>query len=189
MLAGYLRDRPLIKTTAELKPEHSEPGRKVIFILFDALREDFVEWPDGNPPYLQSDAPYSFTGKKVTLFNRLVQEEPLNSFLAPLRSEMPTVTVSRVKTFLSGVIGTVVDFSEFIGEGTFAEDNILVSLHKKFKDNTSIKFFGDEVWVTRFGKWFTKEVSLPDLDVRELDRNDNLASENIYAELDNGSDF
>ena len=62
MLTGYLRTRHVIEKTAELRPEHSEPGRKVIFILFDALREDFVEWPDGRSPNLKPDAPYAFKG-------------------------------------------------------------------------------------------------------------------------------
>lgn len=102
---------------------------------------------------------------------------------------MPTITVSRVKTFLSGVIGAGVEFKEFLGEGAFTEDNILVSLHEKFKDKTSINFFGDELWVHRFGKWITKEASLPDLDFRELELNDNMAKEHMYSELDNGSNF
>ena len=40
-----------------------------------------------------------------------------------------------------------------------------------------------------FGKYFTKEISLHDPDVRDLETNDAEASKNIYEELDNGSNF
>ena len=50
-------------------------------------------------------------------------------------------------------------------------------------------FFGEDIWVSNFGKYFTHEVSLHDPDVRDLETNDDTASENIYKELDNGSNF
>ena len=86
------------------------PGRKVIFFLFDALREDFIEWPGGKAPNLKAD--HFFDGKRLTIFKRLVEEQPLNCFLAPLSSEMPTMTVVRIKTYMSGVLGSVIDFTE-----------------------------------------------------------------------------
>ena len=130
--------------------------------MFDALREDYIEWPDGKLPHLDPDASYAYAGKKVDLFKRLVEEQPYNTFLAPLRSEMPTITVVRIKTFLSGVLGSVIDFTEALSQGSFKEDNILVGLYKKFKEKTSTVFFGEDIWVKNFGKWFTREISLPD---------------------------
>lgn len=75
----------------------------------------------------------------------------MNSFLTPFRSEMPTITVVRIKTFLSGVLGSVVDFTESLFLSTFTEDNILAGLHKKFKEKTSTVFFGEDIWVKNFG--------------------------------------
>lgn len=183
---GFLRTRHKITQNVDLSPEHYEPGRKVIFFLFDALREDFIEWPEGKPPNLSADA---FSGKKLTLFKRLVEEQPLNAFLQPLSSEMPTMTVVRIKTYLSGVLGSVIDFTEALVQGAFTEDNILVTLHKKFKEKTSAVFYGEDIWVKNFGQWFTKEISVKDADIRLLDLNDNLAKENVISELDNGSEF
>jgi len=38
---------------------------------------------------------------------------------------MPTVTVVRIKSFLSGIINTVFEFTENLVSGVFTEDNIL----------------------------------------------------------------
>ena len=46
-ISGFMKPRHMILQNAELSPEHEAPGRKVIFILFDALREDYIEWPGG----------------------------------------------------------------------------------------------------------------------------------------------
>ena len=43
-------------------------------VLYDALREDFIEWPGDKQPYLKPDDTYAYTGKKGTLFKTLVEE-------------------------------------------------------------------------------------------------------------------
>ena len=102
---------------------------------------------------------------------------------------MPTITVVRIKTFLSGVTGSVVDFSEALVHGDFKEDNILVTLLKKFKENASTICFGEDIWEKAFGPWFTKEVTLMDQNIRSLDANDNMVAENLFKELAEGSNF
>jgi len=72
--SSFFRSRPLILENSELGPEHQKPGQKVIYILFDALREDYIEWPGGAPPNLSLDSPDAYAGKKVTLFKRLAEE-------------------------------------------------------------------------------------------------------------------
>ena len=186
---SFYKFRPLILDSAELQPEHEKPGKKVILVLYDALREDFIEWPDNKEPNLSLDAAYAYKGKKGTLFRRLVEEEPENSFLVPFRSEMPTITAIRIKTFLSGVVGSVQDFMEGLSQNEFTEDTILKQMYAKKKDQVRTLFFGEDIWVSNFGKYFTKEVSLHDPDVRDLETNDDTASKHIYEELDNGSNF
>jgi len=75
---------------------------------------------------------------------------------------MPTITVVRIKTFLSGVLSAVNDFMEGISQHEFREDTILYQLHQKFKEQTRIFFYGEDIWVRNFGKHLTKEISLPD---------------------------
>ena len=42
-------------------------------MLFDALREDFLLWPEDSELNLDPEAPYAYTGKKVALFNDMVE--------------------------------------------------------------------------------------------------------------------
>lgn len=42
---SFFKNKPEMKEHSPMLPEHSAPGRKVIFVLFDALREDYIEWP------------------------------------------------------------------------------------------------------------------------------------------------
>jgi len=45
-------------------------------------------------------------------------------------------------------------------------------LHKKFKENTKAIFYGEDIWVKNYGHWFTKEISVKDENIRNLDLND-----------------
>jgi hypothetical protein len=45
-------------------------------MLFDAMREDFLEWPEDTSLYLSDEASYSYKGKKITLFKDLAEREP-----------------------------------------------------------------------------------------------------------------
>ena len=47
---------------------------------------------------------------------------------------MPTITAIRIKTFLSGVIGSVQDFMEGLSQNEFLEDTLLKQLYIKRKD-------------------------------------------------------
>jgi len=44
-LSSFFKSPLQVTEHSPLLPEHAAPGRKVIYVLFDALREDFVEWP------------------------------------------------------------------------------------------------------------------------------------------------
>ena len=188
-MSGFSKPRHMILQNSEPGPEHEAPGRKVLFILFDALREDYIEWPGDKQPNLDPNAPYAFTGNKVSLFKNLVESQPENTFLVPLRSEMPTITVVRIKTFLSGVTGSVIDFYEALDHGDFKEDNFLVTILKKFKEKAVTIVLGEDIWIKAFGPWFTKEVTLMDQDIRSLDLNDDMVNANLLPELDQGSNF
>ena len=85
------------------------------------MREDFVEWPEDQTLELEP----TYTGEKVSLFKEMVEREPENTVFLPMISETPTVTVVRIKTFLSGILSTIFDFAEVFGQGKFTEDNLL----------------------------------------------------------------
>ena len=189
VFSGFFKSKTLVLDRAPLLPEHAAPGRKVIYLLFDALREDFVKWPGDRQPTLNLTASYAYKGKKLDLFRDTVENEPEYSVLLPQKSEMPTITAVRIKTFLSGCISTVFDATEALTRGAFQEDNLLAQLHAKLADKARIFFFGEDIWTQNFGAWFTKEVSWPDPDVRQLDVNDAKVKALVVDELKAGSHF
>ena len=67
--------------------------------------------------------------------------------LFPLKSEMPTVTVVRIKGILSGILSTVFEFTESILlAGYFTEDNLLYQMHAKLGSKARVLFYGDDIW-------------------------------------------
>ena len=145
-LNGFFKPRAMLAEYSPIKAQHSQPGRKVIYMLFDAMREDFVQWPSDQELNLDSEAQYAYQGKKVSLFNELVDSKPNNAVLFPLKSEMPTVTVVRIKGILSGILNTVFEFTESLVAGKFTEDNLLYQLHAKLGDKARVVFYGDDIW-------------------------------------------
>ena len=179
--------------------DHSEPfetdydsDRKVVMLLVDALREDFVEFDTNTHTYLDSEADYAYKGKKLQLFKNMKENEPDNTLLFPLISEMPTVTNTRVKGLLSGSLTTFFDVSDEFLSGEASEDSVLWQLkHKKYKkgEEPKIVFYGDYIWDGIWGQYFDKSETWESLDISNLDSHDDSAQARIYEELDAGSDF
>ena len=53
-------------------------------------------------------------------------------------SEVPTLTNSRFKVFLSGVLAMAFEFKEPLSDGKFTEDNLLNQLHQKLGSEVQI---------------------------------------------------
>ena len=173
--------------------EQAQSGnRKVIMMLFDALREDFVEFDPDTYTYIDTESSDAYKGQKVKLFNKLKQENPENVVLLPCRAEFPTITKVRVKALLSGSLSTFFSISDEFMDSQVMEDNILWQLkHKKSNkgDSNNIVFYGDHMWDFLYGQWFDRSIGIPVYDVSDLDSLDEESKLNIYKELDDGSDF
>ena len=168
---GFFKSREKLTIHSQQTEEHVQPGRKVISILFDALREDFVEWPEDQKLNLEQP---SFTGEKITLFKDLAESQPQNTVFLPLASEMPTITSVRVKGFLSGVLSMAFEFVDHFSGEAFTEDNLLYQLHKKLGKEARVVFYGDHVWTDSFGEWFTRYQDLPCINLFEIDSVDEI---------------
>lgn len=105
-------------------------------LLIDGLREDYLEWSCPYPPEeienysKKCQGPDSinpdtigfldhknskYKGKRMTLLNKLAHDEPMNTFLAPMRSEMPTVTTIRVRSMMTGSLNSYIEVTESFG--------------------------------------------------------------------------
>ena len=99
--------------------------RKVILLMVDALREDFVEFVNKSHPRISESMPDHYRGDKITLFKELREQHPHNTVLLPMESAVPTVTSVRIKSVLNGGLSTFFETSEEFVSSEVTEDNIL----------------------------------------------------------------
>ena len=93
-------------------------------VLVDALREDFIDFGTGHGLDLLIDPTedVAYKGKKFQTFKNLVEKYPQNTVLRPAKSAMPTITVVRVKNFITGGISSLFETtSEFVQSEIFED--------------------------------------------------------------------
>lgn len=189
-LDGFFREKTILmdKSSPRLQePKNSQ--RKVILLLADALREDFVEFPDNIDTYLNTTSPMAYTGKKLDLFKKLKNHRPENTLLFPLQSEMPTVTSVRIKGMLTGGLSTLFEFTDEFTSSEVNEDSVLFQVRQCPADNKRVVFYGDHIWGDMFDKYFDEREYFNSLNTRDLDTLDNGVAKRILEELDQGSNF
>lgn len=61
----------------------------------------------------------------MRLFRDYKEARPDRTMLFPLVSEMPTVTVVRIKSLLTGALSSIFELSEEFSSGEVIEDSVL----------------------------------------------------------------
>jgi phosphatidylinositol glycan class O len=96
-----------------MRPNPPPYYKKVVCMLIDALREDFVEMPD-QLRGLEVAHPENY---KLQAFNDKLKKEPENTTILKIRSDAPTLTWQRIKAISTGTIPTFLEMGENIGAG------------------------------------------------------------------------
>ncbi|XP_031424708.1 GPI ethanolamine phosphate transferase 2 isoform X2 [Clupea harengus] len=109
--------------------------KRVVIVLIDALREDFIFGPSG-----KNYMPYT---------RHLVERGSTHSFVAKARP--PTVTMPRIKALTTGSIPGFIDVVMNLNSPMLHEDNLLWQAKTAGK---RIIFYGDDTWVRLFPKIF-----------------------------------
>ncbi|XP_016051348.1 PREDICTED: GPI ethanolamine phosphate transferase 2 isoform X2 [Miniopterus natalensis] len=110
---------------------------KVVIMLIDALRDDFV---------------FGSKGVKFMPYTTyLVEKGPSRSFVA--EAKPPTVTMPRIKAMMTGRLPGFVDVIRNLNSPALLEDNIITQAKEAGK---RIIFYGDETWVKLFPKHFVE---------------------------------
>ncbi|GAA6002782.1 hypothetical protein JCM10207_007675 [Rhodosporidiobolus poonsookiae] len=125
-----------LDASCSLPPTHD----KLIFLVVDALRADFVFLADqpGASPYHHNHLP-------LPAF--LTSERPGHSFLTHFVADAPTTTLQRLKGMTTGSLPTFIDAgSNFAGEQA-DEDNWLWQARRAGK---RLALVGDETWLSVF---------------------------------------
>lgn len=110
---------------------------KVVIMLIDALRDDFV---------------FGSKGVKFMPYTTyLVEKGGSHSFVA--EAKPPTVTMPRIKALMTGSLPGFVDVVRNLNSPTLLEDNVITQAKAAGK---RIIFYGDETWVKLFPKHFVE---------------------------------
>ncbi|XP_074850672.1 GPI ethanolamine phosphate transferase 2, catalytic subunit isoform X2 [Carettochelys insculpta] len=111
--------------------------KKVVIVLIDALRDDFVFGSKG-----KQFMPYT---------SQLVEKGPCHSFIA--EAKPPTVTMPRIKALMTGSIPGFIDIIMNLNSPALLEDNLIWQAKAAGK---RIIFYGDDTWIKLFPKHFVE---------------------------------
>ncbi|XP_007955696.2 GPI ethanolamine phosphate transferase 2 [Orycteropus afer afer] len=110
---------------------------KVVIVLIDALRDDFV---------------FGSKGVKFMPYTTyLVEKGSSHSFVA--EAKPPTVTMPRIKALMTGSLPGFVDVIRNLNSPALLEDNVI---RQAKAAGRRIIFYGDETWVKLFPKHFVE---------------------------------
>jgi hypothetical protein len=191
----YWRDDPLwLNSPLKIQAEERKgsvkdtPRRpKLIMMLVDALREDFVSFSDGPrrgtgpPAHFLAREQSAYQGYQMELLNSLVERESENALLLPMEAELPTVTTVRIKAIMTGALSSFFETKEDFAKDIIPEDNVLhqTKAAEDPKDKKRVIFTGDHIWLDMFGTYFDKEMHYPSFNIRDLDTNDASVREDL----------
>lgn len=132
-----------------------------------------------------------YKGKKIELFQKMIENEPENAILLPMEAEMPTVTTVRIKAIMTGALSSFFETKEDFAHDEVPEDSILWQVKNHMKNTTErrIIFSGDHIWIDMFGNLFDKETHYPSFNVRDLDTNDLNVHNDVLNILNEKEDF
>lgn len=153
---GFFLTRYEIHSKSSIQANLSPQYSKIILLLVDALRYDFI--PQTNSSFYYSN--------QLTTIHSLLSSQPENSKLFKILSDPPTVTMQRVKALATGSLPTFIDFKDNLQSESIAEDNLIFQAQKNKKKTL---FVGDQIWVFLLPNSFTLAYPYDSHNVRDLD--------------------
>ncbi|XP_061311047.1 GPI ethanolamine phosphate transferase 2 isoform X2 [Pezoporus flaviventris] len=111
--------------------------KKVVIVLIDALRDDFVFGSKG-----EQFMPYT---------KQIIEKGTSYSFIA--EAKPPTVTMPRIKALMTGSIPGFIDVIVNLNSPALLDDNLIWQAKTAGK---RIIFYGDDTWVKLFPKHFVE---------------------------------
>lgn len=138
--------------------------KRVVIVLIDALREDFV---------------FSSDGRRFMPYTRhVVEKGSSHSFIAKARP--PTVTMPRIKALTTGSIPGFIDVVMNLNSPVLLEDNLIWQAKSAGK---RIIFYGDDTWVRLFPKHFMEQDGTTSFFVSDYTEVDNNVTRHLDSTL------
>ncbi|TMW63072.1 hypothetical protein Poli38472_005690 [Pythium oligandrum] len=146
--------------------------RRVVFVVIDALRFDFVASP--------SDDPSSFYLNHLPVLNATLETQPTHSALFKFVADPPTMTMQRLKGLTTGSLPTFLDIKDNMASSEITEDNLIRQMHQQQRP---IVFMGDDTWDSLYEKYFTRKYSFDSFNVKDLHTVDQGVIRHLFPEL------
>lgn len=157
--------------------------RRVVFVVVDALRFDFVRSSSSaaSPPSSSSSSSFYYLDR-LQVLNETLSTRPSNSLLFKFVADPPTMTMQRLKGLMTGSLPTFLDIKDNMASSSaIAEDNLLRQMRAQGR---GIVFMGDDTWDALYGDaFFTRKYAFDSFNVKDLDSVDNGVKRHLFPEL------
>ncbi|GAB9467971.1 Gpi ethanolamine phosphate transferase 3 [Globisporangium polare] len=153
--------------------------KRVVFVVIDALRYDFVT-STATPMSAQGSTAPSFYLNHLPVFSDMLARRPNNSLLLKFVADPPTMTMQRLKGLTTGSLPTFLDIKDNMASTEIAEDNLVRQMREQQR---KIVFMGDDTWDGLYAQHFTRKYSYDSFNVKDLDTVDNGVVRHLFPEL------
>lgn len=172
-------------SSLELCNNSSNPHRRLIVLVVDALRFDYLFPLSHMHDSTNIHGRNPFYHDKMQHVGRLVRDDPHHALLLQLVSDTPTVTMQRIKGFTTGGFPTFFDLSDLNFQSqAIKEDNLIRQLRLQGR---RLAFIGDDTWVQLYPDGFDIQLPFPSFDAMDLHTVDDGVIANIHEVISNRS--
>lgn len=148
---------------------------RVVLVIIDALRYDFVAVSDKDPTTASS-----YYLNHLPVLQDALSAQANRSMLLKFQADPPTMTMQRLKGITTGSLPTFLDIKDNMHSSEVMEDSIIKQMHQHGRD---IVFMGDDTWDSLYGKYFKRNYTYDSFNVKDLDTVDNGVIQHLFPEL------
>ena len=149
-----------------------EPRSRVVLLVVDALKYEFLEWHD------EEGSSSTYHRNRIPVVHRLLKKYPQNSRLYKFIADPPTTTMQRLKGITTGTLPTFIDVGSNFATESVEEDNLIDGIGKR-----GVVFMGDDTWTSLFPGKFIRQFPSPSFNVWDLDTVDREVRNRMTFEL------
>ena len=154
--------------------KHPRVFKRVLWVLIDALRYDFMLYDDSLDP---SPPPHR---NRMSFVRDLLRDKPRQARLYKLVADPPTTTMQRLKALTTGSLPTFVDIGSNFNSYAITEDSLVKQCHR---NNRKITFIGDDTWLGLYPSLIDRVFPFPSLNVKDFDTVDEGVRRHLVPEL------
>ncbi|XP_011308492.1 GPI ethanolamine phosphate transferase 2 [Fopius arisanus] len=164
-------DIPTVINGIKLNTEtiYKPSAQKIVFMVIDALRWDFVTNSDTN----------SMPWTTASISNN-------SACLIQARAQAPTVTMPRIKSMMTGAVSSFIDVILNFGATSVTTDSVL---HQAKNHGHKMIFYGDDTWIKLFPTIFDRHEGTTSFFVSDFTEVDANVTRHIDEELEINDDW